>query len=500
MSSLKRFSCLTLIITLIIGVLFTGCSSKKSTGKVGKKIPQLNCYFLAPKCKDTALVEAEVNKVLKDKIGATVKLNYFFWDSYQDKQKLLIASGEEIDVMFSPAWWGFSSFVSQKAFLQLDDLLAKYGKGITDNIPKAYLEAPRADGKLYGIPTSKDMTGVGGILVNKALAEKYKFNLDSIKNPEDIEPMLKVIKEKEPGITPFLSIKGDQSAYFLQDYYENIIKAEVPIGLKKTTGNPKICNLKETPEFIKIAKLSNDWYKKGYINSDVATLKDGMPIKKAQKAFMWAEQLKPGKADEMKAQLGYEVVQINAHANVKPFANTGDLTNSMLVISRTSKNPDKAMMFINELFTDKKVKNLLSWGIEGKHYKKVNENQIDFADGVDAKTSGYTGIAQWAMGGNQFLDYLWVSEKADKWQKMKEFNDSAIISKAVGWTFNQEPVKTEIATLTTIGTQYGQPIDSGIVPYDEHYPKMKDALSKAGIDKVINEAQKQVDKFLANKK
>ncbi len=494
MSKIKKITCMAMVIIMVLGLMLTGCEQSN-------KEPVLNCYFLAPQCKDIKLVEDEVNKILKEKIGATIKLNYFFWDSYQEQQKLAIASGKTIDIMFSPSWWGYSNYVSQQAFLPLDDLLAEHGKDIVANINPAYLEAPKIDEKLYAIPTSKDMLGVGGVLVNKALAEKYNFDLSAIKKPEDFEPMLKVIKENEPGVVPFLSIQADHSSYFLQDFYENIIQTEIPIGVKKTaTGEMKVYNMQETPEFIRIAKLTRDWYQKGYINNDVATLKDGMPIKKAQKAFMWGEQLKPGKAKEMEAQLGYELVQVNAYADLKPVACTGDLTNSMLVIPRTSKNPDKAMMFMNLLFSDKEVKNLLSWGIEEKHYKKIGENQIDFADGVDANTSGYTGIAQWAMGGNQFLDYLWVNESTDKWEKMNAFNKSAAISKTLGWIFNTEPVKTEIAALATVGNEYGKPIGSGIVEYDVHYPKMKAAMEDAGVDKVIAEAQRQLDEFLEKKK
>ena len=68
-------------------------------------------------------------------------------------------------------------------------------------------------------------------------------------------------------------------------------------------------------------------------------------------------------------------------------------------------------------FKDKEIKNLLSWGIEGKHYKKVSENRIDFADGVNADT-----WLLWTctMGnGSQFLDYLWISESPDKWGRWK---------------------------------------------------------------------------------
>lgn len=48
----------------------------------------------------------------------------------------------------------------------------------------------------------------------------------------------------------------------------------------------------------------------------------------------------------------------------------------MLAISTTSEDPARAMMFINLLHTDPYLNNLLNYGIEGKHYLKVNENVI----------------------------------------------------------------------------------------------------------------------------
>ena len=455
---------------------------------------ELNAWFLAPQVKDVELVQAEVSKLLSEKINATIKLNYFWWDSYADKQKLALASGEAIDTMFSPQWWNYETYVSQKAYLELDDLLANYGKNIVANIHPSYLEAPRIEGVLYGIPTNKDMLGVSGVLVNKAMAEKYNMDFSGVKTPADLEPFLKTIKENESDVVPFISTKGDQSSYFMMDYSASI---NGDVGFIKTDGDIKVLNTKETEEYKTVQALARDWFKKGYINEDVATLQDGMPVKKAQKAFMWAEQLKPGKDKEMEAQLGYEIVQVYAYQGLPRYTMTGDLTNSMFVIPRASKNPERAMMFLDLMFYDKQLKNLISWGIEGVHYKKVGENQIDFADGVTAENSGYTGMAQWAQGGNQFLDYLWANESPDKWEKMKEFNDSAVPTKALGWTFNQEPVKTQIAACTTVGDEFGAALNSGVVDYDEVYPKMQKAYETAGINDIIAEAQKQLDAFAA---
>jgi ABC-type glycerol-3-phosphate transport system substrate-binding protein len=189
----KKVTTLTIATLLVIGTMLSGCGSKAESGastastvasadssvaaastEAPKLDPyELDCYFLAPQCKDLPLVQDEVNKILKEKINATIKLNYFWWDSYQDKQKLIVASGEKVDTMFSPSWWGYNTFVAQKAWIPLDDLLAQYGKDIVANINPAYLKAPIIDGKLYGIPTGKDMFGNGGVLVNKALADKY---------------------------------------------------------------------------------------------------------------------------------------------------------------------------------------------------------------------------------------------------------------------------------------------------------------------------------------
>ncbi|AEV67903.1 ABC transporter substrate-binding protein [Acetivibrio clariflavus] len=457
---------------------------------------EINAYFLAPQCKDLPLVQEELNKLLKEKINATIKLNYFWWDSYYEKQQLAVSSGEKIDIMFSPSWWGFNDYVAKQAWLPLDDLLQQYGQDIIANIHPSYLKAPVVNGKLYAIPTAKDMYGTGGFIFNKALVEKYNFDINSITKPEDIEPWLEIIKQKEPDVIPFLSTKGDQQAYLVQDWHVNVGDVNVPVGYRKTDGDVKIINLLETDISQRIFKLSRSWYLKGYINKDVATLQDGTPIKKAGKVFAWTEQLKPGKAEELTAQYGYELVQADAWKGIEYYTTTPDLTNSQLVIPRTSKDPARAMMFINLLFKDKEIKNLLSWGIEGKHYKKVSENQIDFADGVNADNSGYYGIAQWAMGGNQFLDYLWISESPDKWQKMDEFNKIAKPMKILGWTYDSSNVKSEIAALATVGQNEVQPLSQGLVDYDTYYPKVKQSLEKAGIQRVIDDCQKSVDEFI----
>jgi putative aldouronate transport system substrate-binding protein len=457
---------------------------------------ELNCYFLAPQVKDLPLVQEKLSGLLQQRINATIKLNYFWFDSYTDKQKMVIASGEPVDMMFVQGF-DFNNYVPQKAFLPLDALLAQYGKNVTANINPLYLKAATYNGEIFAVPTSKDMFGVGGVLVNKALADKYNFDFSTVKTPVDFEPMLKTIKENEPGIVPLLSTQGDHTTYFT-----NNLLAMISWGISyvKTDPDAKVGLSAEFAESVEMSRLAEDWYKKGYVNNDVATLQDGMPQKKAQKAFMWAEQLKPGKAEEMSAQLGYELIQVYAHNDIQYYTSSMDLSNSMMAINRTSKDPERAMMFLDLLFHDKEVKNLLDWGIEGVHYKKVGDNQIDYADGVTAETSGYTGLGQWAMGGSQFLDYLWVNEAPDKWERMQAFNDSCLPTPLIGFAYSQDAVKSEAAAVSSIISTQMAPLASGIVNFDEYWPTVKKQLEDAGVLRVLEDAQKQVDAFIASQK
>ena len=50
---------------------------------------------------------------------------------------------------------------------------------------------------------------------------------------------------------------------------------------------------------------------------------------------------------------------------------------------------DKAMDFLNLMYTNEAVANLLSNGIEGIHYEKVSDHIIKFPEGVDSTNIGY---------------------------------------------------------------------------------------------------------------
>ncbi|MBB6694024.1 ABC transporter substrate-binding protein [Cohnella xylanilytica] len=472
----------------------SGSASPSAASKLEEV--ELTLYYPGTPQKDEQVVEQAINEYLKDKINAKVDLNPIDWGAWDSKMNLMISSSQPADIIFTAAWNGFTVNVGKGAFLDITDLIDQYGKEMKAELNPAFLSGSKINGRNYAVPTNKELAATRGLLLRKDIVEKYGMDLSSIKTVADLEPMLKTVKEKEPGMTPFY-VSSD-SGLLTNLNFDSLGDNSVPGVLHKLGTETTILNEPATPEFKEAAALSRKWYQAGYINKDAATTKvKPDEMMKAGKVFGYTAALKPGAAEEVMRSVGVPLVQVEL---TEPTITTGDTTGSMLAISRTSKNPERAMMLINLLHTDKTLNNLVNYGIEGKHYVKVegSDNVIRYPDGVDAATSTYSPGTNWQLG-NQFLNYLFDTENPKKWELFKAFNDSAKPSIALGFSFNSDSVKSEVAACVNVYKEYFGTLNAGIVDPEKYIPQFLDKLKASGVEKVIAEKQKQFDEWLKTK-
>lgn len=506
MFKVKKAAALVLAGLLAVSTL-TGCGGKTDSkasgsgaaaGNSGEEV-QLKAYMLGGQQKGLQDVLDKVNAITKKEFNTTIKITFMDFDSYDDKSKLILQSGENCDLMFSANWLHYVTYVGQNAYKPLDDLMAKYGPDIKKAMQDGYFKAATVNGKLYAIPTNKDNAESCGYIINKELADKYKMDFSNFSKPEDIYPFLKTIKEKEPNVIPFLGMHGDnivsipQRQYFETDYCANM-------GIPKD-GKTQVINTFDDDRMKSAIAFARKIYTEKLTNADIGTANSITDYEKNKKGFCWIETLKPGKADEMKAQLGYEVIQVNGYGAKSDITQcTGDFTSSMLSIPNASKHETEAMKWINEYFKNKDMQNLLAWGIEGKNYVKQPDGRIKNPDGVDAKSNTYTGIYQWAMGGNQFNDLLFSNEATDKWDKMVKFDSSAIKNPLIGCNIDSSKLQTEIAAMKNAEKQYYYPIENGTVDFAPTWAKYEKVEKAGGWDKLKKAVQDQVDSFLKTNK
>jgi putative aldouronate transport system substrate-binding protein len=176
----------------------------------------------------------------------------------------------------------------------------------------------------------------------------------------------------------------------------------------------------------------------------------------------------------------------------KPFSTTSNVTGWQWVVPNACKAPDKAVQMLNLMFSNADVENTLAWGIEGKHYEKKADGTIGFPAGITQQNSAYYTGNPW-MFGNEFNAFVWEGNPLDIWEQTKQFNQKSQKSKAMGFIYDPTPVKTEIAALTNVYTQYKRGLESGSVDPNTVLPQFQAKLKASGIDKVVAEKQKQFD-------
>ena len=446
--------------------------------------------------KDLPLVEEEINRYLEGKLQAELDIIPINLAGWWDKTGLMFASNEQIDLMFTAGWMRFGDEVAKGRFLPLEDLLDRYGQGIKEILNPSILEAGKIDNHIYGIVTNKEFASSKGLVMRKDLLDKHGIDLSRIRKLSDLTDVFAVIKENEPGVAP-IQAKSDRSPFIfmMQNGFFDML-GEGPGALEREGDSTAIVNMIETPVYREYAKLMYEWNRAGYFNADAATSRDSeYEAVKAGQAFSYAESLKPGFDLQASRDTGTEMEMVEL---TEPYTTTADTTSAMFGITSNAKHPEKAMKLLNLLYTDPYLLNLLNWGIEGKHYVKVADGIIAYPEGVDAKTVGYNINEPW-MFGNQLNSYLWSNEDPRLWDQYREFNEQADKSKALGFVFNPEKVKKEIAACNAVDEKYGPAINTGALDPDQVIPLYLSELKAAGADRVIAEKQRQLDEWLAER-
>ncbi len=154
------------------------------------------------------------------------------------------------------------------------------------------------------------------------------------------------------------------------------------------------------------------------------------------------------------------------------------------------------MKFLNALYTDPELANLVCSGIENVHYVKRDDNTIDFAEDLDAFTTG------WPSGMGTFwpnitITFPWAPNPPDYYQAWIDSNNNATASPALGFTFDSTNVADEIAACTNVVSQYYNTIVLGLDNTEELLEKFRTELHSAGIDNIIEEKQTQLDAWAA---
>lgn len=486
---MKKIFAMVLMLVMVCGVL-AGCGGNKvaqmeDPNTVPEESYEIQWYLMTDAQKDVKSVEKALNAYLKDKINATVKINCLPSAQYTKKLGTMINAGEYFDLAFVARWaLDYIGNSRSGAYFDLTDHLDTYLKDMTETIGKDTLRYSYVDGRLYGMPVYKEMATQYGWIYRKDIAEKYNIDMTQYKSFEELEPVLKMIKEKEPDMKyPIDWAEGSSDPSVL-------IQTESYI-FKDGSYDNKPVNIYATEEFKAAVTVARDFYNKGYVRPDVMTSTDQIARMNEGKTFVMLQPIKPGKVQELFPDSAYEFAQAEV---TEPMIDYLAGTGSMQAISSTSKNPARVMRFLNLLNTDPYVKNLVIHGVEGKHYTKVDEKTVQpiAGSGYDLYTNS------WAIG-NVFLDYLLPTEDPQKLELLKAYNDRAVdspVNTFMPAAVTDPDLKQKKLEISNTVSNYKKQLILGAVDVEPTLTEFLEMLEKAGIEDVIKNVEAEYTEFM----
>lgn len=454
------------------------------------------CNVLIPT--DMDKVEAALNEVTREKINVEVKLVPMSMSTYMQQINLMISGGEKLD-LFNMFGSEFAVAVAQNKLAAMEpELLNGEAKGATEALGD-YIKGATVNGSVYGFPVLKDMANVRGVSMNKDILEKHGLleEAEKVKSPDELAGLFDKLMTLEPDMVPVCAQNNGTSIMDSGFATYDSLGDRFGVLMDYGQGELKVENLYETQWYEDTVNYIHDWYEKGYILKDSSVNPDtGMPLYKSGKVFANMCDYHIATAPVIENMSG---IPTQGAWLADPLTTTTSMNGVVMAIPVTCKDQTPVMKFLNLMYTDPEVINIIDWGVEGDHYVHVDgtKNIITYPEGVTSDNTGYGMNCGWEFG-NQLISYVWENTgEDDYYDKMAEFNNSSKKSKACGFSFDSGAVKTEIAALNNVTNEYRFGLENGEMDPDVYLPKFRQALKEAGIEKVIAEKQAQLDAWAA---
>ncbi len=486
----KIFKTMAVVTSVAAMMNLAGCGENNVKEKESE-IPTLKWYVPGAAQDGTAEVMEAVNKIIEPKIGAKLDLIFIEDGAYNEKMTMYMASGEEFDMLFTGYLFNGIDAAKKGGLMPLKELMEKNTPNLFKSMPEYAWKSISYEDDYYAVPNEQIWAMGRCVSFRKDLVEKYNFDVSKVKYYEDVEPFLDIILKNEPELYPtnISYLMNPKEAYDDDPLLESLMSGD---AVYYSNRDNKVYAYYDAPYKYETFKKLHEWYEKGYIRKDIAVAKDTSSDVKLGKYAVTSEVYKPGVEKTIQDSRGgieYVCVPIGN----SPFIANTSAGATAISISATSRHADKAIKLIELLNTDKELYNMVCFGIEGKHYTKTGENRIELAE-----QSNYKPLNAWKFG-NQFNSYILPGQDDDVWEQTKAMNDSADVSKICGVVLNSDNIKTELAQISKLTSQYIISVfNKGAEDPDKYWEECKKAMKDAGIEKVVAEYQKQIDEFNAS--
>lgn len=488
--------------------------------------------------KSTPKVEKAVSDYCKEKLGFGVKFKQTnVYNCGSDYQNWIITN-QEIDII-NVFGADPGSYIKDKSAREMSSLLTEKNAPYLSEEIKGRPESTvfGNDDKIYGISVFPEYSYAGySYMIRKDVLERcglYSETETAGKYTDyqqitysDLNKIFAAVRQTMPTNTqgntvyPCTATQGQLYNDGLT-CYDRMGSEQYPMAVMMVdpvTGeySGNVENYYTTDAYKEYVQWIGECNEKGYIHPDAETSSESLQDLYKSERFIGAMlQASPGMRAQWEIDYGRELIMLPLSTVYYYVTNP----NQALMIPSKSQRPARAMQFIDLLYSDTYLINLMMFGVEGEEWKFVDkEHGYVTEQSPGSRTNNYVIGGFW---GDYAMCYKYVKDDADIEaviarqleidKKSQEFQKIAYTHTSPALGFNYKPDKSHTTTIKNISanvmSQYyltlacgggSKGSDGTYTGAGSTYDDFIQALNKAKIGKIIEDKQAQYNKWKAN--
>ena len=473
----------------------TGSESLSEPGDTGEP-GEVNWVIYGDKNDRMTSFLEQVQQYVQDQgLNVEVSLQVLPWSEYAGGQTTLkLASGEEFACYTDTPYLG--NCISNGYIQDVTDVVEEYGQTLKEKLDETSFTAFSKGGRLYAVPVGEKNNAsewYGGFEVRQNLLEEA--GVSEITSLEDLEAFYDACIQLHPDYTGFCE-SGNTAKFFSRSVTDKTIlflDNNCFLFVDNSADDDVIYSYYESEEFKKTCEIAQRWREKGIISnlalSDPSSL--GNNFLAGQGMFRGGNGGRIYEDTEILTQNVPEAeVKVYMTGNGQPKVTRGNYSTAFQ-ISANVTNPEDYVQFLDLIYRDQESFDFFTYGDEGTDYTLDENGRISGQTVTGVFFEGWT---------TAHIDYMRFSPLIpdEQVEAYKQWNDGAEPQKDLGFVFDTEPVEDVIAQLSSVYTEYCEPMLLGFTTYEDGYDELISRLKSAGLDDYMAEYQAQFSEFYNN--
>ena len=495
--------------------LFSGCQTVKKESTSSDALTYWRELPAASSAIVTNLGDTPFAKKLQEETGTKIVYQHPPQGQSEEKFNLLIASKNLPDII-EYKWCNYpggpGKAISDGKIIRLNEYIEQYApelKKYFDEHEEVARLCTTDDGDIFGFPFVRgtdELCITEGLIVRKDWLEE--LNIAEPETIDDWEQMLTAFKEAKQIDSPlditvypfmigaFSGAYGTPTNYFVED-------GKVKYGPYEAA-------------FKDFLKKMNEWYTKGLITPDIASIENNVITSDMLSGKTGAVlgalgggmgTLLAGKPDDKFDLVGVKYPVLNKGDLPKFHSHQLPCPGNFVAISTNCKNPEAAVKLLAYGYTEE-GQMLYNFGIEGESYE-IKEGYPTYTDKITKNEDGYNManmLGQYCLSFDQgpfiqhkeyYEQYAGLPQQQDAWNKYAVGDG---INRTVPYIFYSDEESTKLAKKqTAVDTYVKEQICKYIMGIEsiDDFDKFTTELEKNGIKEILDAKQKAYDKYLS---